>query len=99
MIEGMLRMMQTADDFTGPVNLGNPHEITIRQLAQEIMRLTSSQSSLYYCTLPSDDPCRRCPDITLARKELDNWNPKVELNDGLQHTIAYFKQILCDETV
>lgn len=99
LVEGMLRMMQTADDFTGPVNLGNPHEITIRQLAQEIMRLTSSQSSLYYCALPSDDPCRRCPDITLAKKELDNWYPKVDLNEGLQHTIAYFKQILCYETV
>lgn len=99
LIEGMLRMMQTADDLTGPINLGNPHEITIRQLAQEIIRLTSSQSALSYCTLPSDDPCRRCPDITKARKNLGNWSPKVDLMEGLQATIAYFKRVCCYETV
>ena len=90
LVEGMLRMMETNKAFTGPVNLGNPHEITVRQLAEEIIRLTHSHSRICYRPLPSDDPCRRCPDITLANTVLDGWMPQVQLEEGLLKTIDYF---------
>ena len=91
-------MMETNKSFTGPVNLGNPHEITVLQLAEEIIRLTDSHSRICYRPLPSDDPCRRCPDITLANTVLDGWMPLVQLEKGLIKTINYFKHVHCYET-
>lgn len=93
LIEGMLRMMDTDSSFTGPINLGNPHEITVCRLAEEIIRLTGSRSRICYRPLPSDDPCRRCPNITLAHTALGGWLPKVHLTEGLLKTIEYFKNI------
>ena len=75
--------------FTGPVNIGNPNELTIRELAEKILRLTGSASRVTYCDLPSDDPTRRRPDITLAQEAL-GWGPSVSLDDGLTETIRYF---------
>lgn len=95
LIEGMTRMMATDRDFTGPVNLGNPHEITVRQLATEIIRLTGSRSHICYRPLPSDDPCRRCPDIALAHSVLEGWMPQVQFEEGILQTIKYFKQAYC----
>jgi UDP-glucuronate decarboxylase len=93
LIEGFLRLMNTPDDFTGPVNLGNPVEITIRELAERVIRLTGAKSKLVFRPLPQDDPMQRCPDITLAKKVL-GWEPKVKLEDGLTKTIAYFDALL-----
>jgi UDP-glucuronate decarboxylase len=93
LIEGFMRLMGTADDFTGPVNLGNPVEITIRELAERVIRLTGAKSKLVFRPLPQDDPMQRCPDITLAKKVL-GWEPKVKLEDGLTKTIAYFDALL-----
>jgi UDP-glucuronate decarboxylase len=93
LIEGFLRLMATPDDFTGPVNLGNPVEITIRELAERVIRLTGAKSKLVFRPLPQDDPLQRCPDISLARRVL-NWEPKVKLEDGLTKTIAYFDALL-----
>lgn len=90
LIEAMLRMMETPDDFTGPVNIGNPSEFTILQLAEAVIRLTGSSSRIVYEALPKDDPRQRQPDITLARREL-GWEPSVELMEGLGRTISYFK--------
>jgi UDP-glucuronate decarboxylase len=89
LIEGSVRMMEQ-NDFIGPVNLGSPVEITIRELAEEVMRLTDSRSKMVFSELPEDDPIRRRPDITLANERLD-WVPKVSLEDGLEETIAYFR--------
>jgi UDP-glucuronate decarboxylase len=85
--------MRSPADFIGPVNLGNPSEYTIRQLAEEVLRLTGSRSKLTFKPLPSDDPMQRCPDITLAKARLD-WKPAVPLEDGLKETIAYFRALL-----
>jgi len=93
LIEGMVRMMATPDSITGPVNLGNPQEYTILELAQLILELTGSTSPLLYKELPQDDPKQRCPDITLAKRVLD-WEPKVKLVDGLTKTIEYFTSII-----
>jgi UDP-glucuronate decarboxylase len=93
LIEGFLRLMDTADDITGPINIGNPHEIPVSELATRIIDLTGSASKIVYRPLPQDDPTQRCPDISLARKHLD-WAPKVPLNDGLTRTIAYFERLL-----
>ena len=90
LIEGMVRLMNTEDGFTGPVNMGNPCEITIKELADTVIELTGSSSKVVLEPLPSDDPTQRKPDITLAKKELD-WEPKVNLKDGLIKTIEYFK--------
>jgi len=90
---GFIRLMATPDDVTGPVNLGNPHEIPVRELAERVIRLTGSRSTIVYRPLSQDDPTQRCPDITLARKLLD-WEPTVALDDGLQRTIAYFASLL-----
>jgi UDP-glucuronate decarboxylase len=92
MVEGILRMMNAPDDFPGPVNLGNPDEFTIRQLAEEVLRLTGSKSPLVQKALPADDPARRQPDISLARQKL-GWEPKVPLREGLEKTIAWFRSI------
>ncbi|VAX10731.1 UDP-glucuronate decarboxylase [hydrothermal vent metagenome] len=91
LIEGWITLMDTSDDFTGPVNLGNPNEFTIRQLAEKVIEMTGSTSGLVYKPLPSDDPTQRQPDITLAREKL-NWQPTIELDVGLVKTIAYFKK-------
>jgi dTDP-glucose 4,6-dehydratase len=89
LIEGFLRLMATEPGFTGPVNLGNPVEFTIRELAEKVIDLTGSKSELVFMPLPQDDPTQRQPDIGLARSKLD-WEPKVQLEDGLRKTIAYF---------
>jgi len=92
LVEGMIRMMD-AEDFTGPVNLGNPGEFTIRQLAELVLEMTGAKSQLVYEPLPKDDPVRRQPDITLARQKL-GWSPTVPLRDGLIPTIDYFRRLL-----
>ncbi len=99
LIEGILLMMNTNKAFTGPVNLGNPHEITVRQLAEEIIRLTGSHSRIKYCPLPSDDPFRRCPDIALAHSLLEKWHPKIHLTEGLLKTIEYFRQLIAHNEI
>jgi len=91
LIEGMIRMMNTDDSFTGPVNIGNPGEFTMIELAQKILELTNSKSKIVFHSLPQDDPMQRKPDISLAKKELNSWEPKVNLNAGLIETINYFK--------
>jgi UDP-glucuronate decarboxylase len=93
LIEGFIRLMQTSDDVTGPVNLGNPVEISILALATRIIELTGSRSPLLAEPLPEDDPLQRCPDISLARRLLD-WEPKVALEQGLGKCIAYFDNVL-----
>jgi len=92
LVEGMIRMMATGDDFTGPVNIGNPNEFTIRQLGELVVKLTGSRSKICYLPLPNDDPKQRKPDISLAQKKL-SWNPTIQLDEGLQRTIDYFKSI------
>jgi UDP-glucuronate decarboxylase len=93
LVEAMLRMMDTPDDFTGPVNIGNPTEFTILELAETVTRLTGSSSKIVHEALPKDDPRQRQPDIGLARSKL-GWTPTVQLEDGLRNTIAYFKKRL-----
>lgn len=93
MIEGMIRLMNTPDDITGPVNLGNPSEISILELAEKILKMANSKSRIVFKSLPQDDPVRRCPDIRLAKKVL-KWGPKVCLEEGLKKTAAYFKKVL-----
>ncbi len=93
LIDGLVRMMGTEDALTGPINLGNPHELTVCALAERILALTGSSSRLVYRPLPQDDPMQRCPDITLARQSL-SWEPRVALNEGLARTIAYFRALL-----
>ena len=93
MVEGLIQMMNGPDDFIGPVNLGNPHEFSMLQLAEVITRLTGSRSKIIFKPLPQDDPLQRCPDIDLAREKLD-WEPKIDLEEGLRRTIEYFKCIL-----
>jgi len=93
MVEALVRTMGTADDFTGPVNIGNPGEFTMLELAEKILRLTGSRSKLAFEPLPADDPRQRQPDISLAREQL-GWEPKVALEDGLRETIAYFRDVL-----
>lgn len=92
LIEGMVRLMN-CENFHGPVNIGNPSEFTIAELAEKVIRLTGSKSKLINCQLPSDDPKQRQPDITLAKQKLD-WAPTIVLEDGLKKTIEYFKQAL-----
>lgn len=90
LIEAMIGMMSTPNDFIGPINIGNPIEFTMLELAQKIIELTSSKSKIIYCPLPGDDPKQRKPDITLAREKL-GWEPKVKLEKGLMKTIEYFE--------
>jgi len=98
LVDGMVRMMNTADDFTGPVNIGNPGEFTMLELAREIIDITGSKSKLVYLPLPEDDPTQRQPDITLARKKLNGWEPVVPLREGLEKTIHYFDELLSHES-
>jgi len=93
LISGLIKLMDTPDTFTGPVNLGNPVDISVNDLAQMIIRMTGSKSKIIYLSLPEDDPKQRKPDITLARKEL-NWEPEVGLEDGLARTIEYFRAVI-----
>lgn len=93
LVEGMIRMMASREEFTGPVNIGNPNEFTILQLAELVIKLTNSKSKIISMPLPPDDPSQRQPNIDLAKKELD-WSPKIELNEGLVKTIDYFSSIL-----
>lgn len=91
LVEGMIRMMNTPDSITGPVNIGNPVEFTIMELAEAIIKLTGSQSEIVYSALPVDDPIQRKPVIEKAFSSLDGWKPKVQLEEGLVRTIDYFK--------
>ncbi len=93
LIEAFIRLNDTAAEFTGPVNLGNPDEYSIGEIARKVIELTGSRSTLTFKPLPSDDPSRRCPDITLAREQL-NWQPRVNLEEGLRRTISYFEELL-----
>lgn len=93
LIEGFVRLMATEDEFIGPVNIGNPGEFTILQLAEKVIELTASRSKIVYVPLPSDDPMQRKPDISLAKEKL-NWQPTICLEEGLRKTIAYFDALL-----
>jgi UDP-glucuronate decarboxylase len=95
LIEGFIRLMAAPDDVTGPVNIGNPVETTVRGLAEKIIAMTGSSSKIESRPLPVDDPVQRCPDITLARKVL-GWEPRVPLETGLQRTVAYFRDLLIE---
>ncbi|MFO7669600.1 MAG: UDP-glucuronic acid decarboxylase family protein [Bacteroidales bacterium] len=97
LLEGMIRMMRTGDDITGPINLGNPLEFSILELAEKVIELTGSISKISFLPLPQDDPIQRKPDITLAGEILDDWKPQVELETGLERTIAYFDNLLKEE--
>lgn len=97
LIEGMIRLMNTGDDVTGPINVGNPGEFTIKELAEKIIAMTGSKSTLSFHPLPMDDPARRRPDIALAGKILD-WRPTVSLEAGLEKTIAFFRKLLAEQT-
>jgi UDP-glucuronate decarboxylase len=92
LIEGLMRLMASDDEFTGPVNIGNPHEFTILELARKVIDLTGSTSELVFQPLPSDDPLQRKPDISLAKAEL-GWQPRVQLEQGLKKTIEYFRKL------
>jgi UDP-glucuronate decarboxylase len=98
MIEGFVRLMHSPDEITGPMNLGNPVEFTMRELADLVLDLTGSASEVRHEPLPSDDPTQRCPDISFARKAID-WEPRVSLEAGLKQTIAYFDELLSGELV
>ena len=92
LIEGMVRMMDTEDDFTGPINIGNPNEFPVLELAERVIRMTGSTSKIVFKPLPTDDPKQRQPDIKLAKEKL-GWQPTVELEDGLKRMIEYFKNV------
>ncbi len=93
LIEAFVRFMAAGPDVTGPINLGNPHEVTILELVERILELTKSKSKIEHQPLPQDDPRQRCPDITLARQTL-GWEPKVTLDDGLERTVEYFRELV-----
>ena len=93
LVEGMMRMMATDDSITGPVNIGNPGEFTMLELAEKVIKMTGSSSKIIYQPLPTDDPLQRKPDITLA-KELLKWEPVIQLDEGLQRTIDFFKTVV-----
>jgi UDP-glucuronate decarboxylase len=96
LVEGMLRMMDSEGSFTGPVNLGNPGEFTMLELAEKVISLVGSKSKLTFMPLPQDDPRQRKPVIELAKRKLAGWEPKVGLDDGLKETIAYFRRALAE---
>ena len=93
LLEGMIRLMNSREDFTGPVNIGNPNEFTMLELAEKVIRLTGTKSKIIHMPLPADDPTQRQPNISLAKKEL-GWEPKVMLEEGLVKTIDYFKSVI-----
>ena len=94
LVEGTIRMMNSTPDFLGPVNIGNPHEFSMLELAKTVLRLTESKSKLRYMPMPQDDPKQRQPNIDLAFEKLDGWMPTTQLNEGLTKTIAYFDSVL-----
>jgi UDP-glucuronate decarboxylase len=96
LIEGFVRLMESPSEITGPVNLGNPGEFSIRELAELAIEMTGSKSKLTFMSLPQDDPRQRRPDIALAERKL-GWQPKVPLREGLEHTIAYFDRLLSEQ--
>jgi UDP-glucuronate decarboxylase len=96
MIEGLMKLMNTSDDVTGPVNLGNPSEMSILELAEKVIKITHSRSKIVFKALPQDDPVRRCPDIRLAKKIL-KWKPRVSLDEGLEKTAVYFRKVLYEQ--
>ncbi|RPE81126.1 UDP-glucuronic acid decarboxylase family protein [Vulcaniibacterium tengchongense] len=98
LIEGIVRLMDAPAEFTGPVNLGNPTEVTVLELARRIIDITGSRSRLVHRPMPTDDPTRRCPDIALARRALD-WEPRVSLDEGLRRTVAWFERRLMSGTL
>ena len=98
LVDGLTKLMESPDNVTGPINLGNPGEFTIRELAEKVVALTGSKAKLVCKPLPADDPKRRQPDISLARKTL-NWEPKTKLEDGLKRTISYFEGLLANDIV
>ena len=93
MVDGCLKLMATSDEVTGPVNLGNPDEVSVGELAKKVIALTGSKSKIIYQSLPTDDPTQRCPDISLAHRLL-GWKPKVSLAEGLKKTIDYFRELI-----
>jgi len=93
LIEGLIRMMNSPEGFTGPVNIGTPREFTILQLAETLIQMTGSASRIIFKPLPQDDPIQRRPDITLAREKL-GWEPRIQLSEGLEKTIAYFRTMI-----
>jgi len=95
LIEGFLAMMAAGDDVTGPINLGNPHEISVRELADRVIVLTDSRSRIMHAPLPRDDPTQRCPDITRAQRVI-GWEPEISLDEGLQRTIAFFRNLVAE---
>jgi UDP-glucuronate decarboxylase len=102
LVEGFLRFMELPGragepGYAGPINLGNPNEFTIRQLAEHVIQLTGSKSKMVFRPLPADDPLQRQPDISRAREHLADWQPKVQLEEGLRHTIAFFDELLTSE--
>ncbi|MEN1784056.1 MAG: UDP-glucuronic acid decarboxylase family protein [Bacteroidota bacterium] len=99
LVDGMIKMMDTKDDFIGPINIGNPGEFTMLQLAKEIVDITNSKSKIIHLPLPSDDPLQRKPDISLAKEKLIGWEPSVDLRTGLGKTIAYFDNMLKDKSI
>jgi UDP-glucuronate decarboxylase len=96
LVDGLVGLMGSAPDFTGPMNLGNPHEITIRELAEQILSITGARSSIVFRPTPRDDPTQRCPDISLARERL-GWSPGIDLDKGLRKTITYFENLLSEQ--
>jgi UDP-glucuronate decarboxylase len=97
LVDGLIRLMATGPDITGPINIGNPHEIPVRELAERVIALINSKSKIVHRPLPQDDPLQRCPDITVAKRDL-GWEPKVALEDGLRRTIAYFDELLSERS-
>ena len=99
LVDGMIKMMDTEDEFIGPINIGNPGEFTMLELAENIIDLTGSKSKIIHLPLPSDDPMQRKPDISLAKEKLREWEPSVDLRTGLAKTIAYFDGTLQDKSI
>jgi UDP-glucuronate decarboxylase len=97
LVDGLVRLMNSHDNFTGPINLGNPNELTIIELAEKIIELTGSKSSIVFASLPEDDPKQRQPLIDLAKKQL-GWEPTTKLEEGLRRTIEYFTQVVATAT-
>src|SRR6266700_8119292 len=95
LVDGLMRLMGSPDDVTGPINLGNPNEFSMRELAELVVSLTGSRSKIEYRPLPTDDPRQRQPDISRAQKTL-GWEPKVQLEEGLEKTVAYFHDLLSE---
>ncbi|MEE3000698.1 MAG: SDR family NAD-dependent epimerase/dehydratase, partial [Pseudomonadota bacterium] len=93
LIDGFIYLMNAPDDVTGPINLGNPQEFTIKQLAELVIQITGSKSRLIFEDLPEDDPLQRCPDISLAKQKLD-WYPSIDLEVGIEKTINYFSMVI-----